>query len=74
MVIRQGRFGEFLACTGFPKCKTTRSLKEKKDEVDRKGKYGYSYKGKVAKKSKKRGFVAIGSRGKVGKKDKVEVA
>ena len=36
MVIRQGRFGEFLACTGYPKCRTTKSLKdrdEKKDEV-----------------------------------------
>jgi len=57
MVIRTGRFGDFLACTGFPKCKTTRSLKGKKDEVDRKGK-----------------FVAIRSRRKVDKKDKVEVA
>jgi len=26
MVIRHGRYGEFLGCTGFPKCKTTRSL------------------------------------------------
>ena len=74
MVIRTGRFGDFLACTGFPKCKTTRSLKEKKDEVDRKGKYGYSYKGKVATMGKKRKFVAIRSRRKVDKKDKVEVA
>ncbi|MFC1925846.1 type I DNA topoisomerase [Chloroflexota bacterium] len=29
MVIRSGRFGKFLACTGFPKCKTTRSLADK---------------------------------------------
>jgi DNA topoisomerase I len=29
MVIRTGRFGKFLACSGFPKCKTTRSLKAK---------------------------------------------
>jgi len=74
MVIRTGRFGDFLACTGFPKCKTTRSLREKKDEVDRKGKYGYSYKGKVATKGKKRKLVAIRSRRKVDKKDKVEAA
>jgi len=26
MVIRKGRFGRFLACTGFPKCKTTQPL------------------------------------------------
>ena len=34
MVIKTGRFGKFLACTGFPKCKNTRSLKTKakKDE------------------------------------------
>ena len=29
MVIRAGRFGKFLACSGFPKCKTTRSLTAK---------------------------------------------
>jgi DNA topoisomerase-1 len=29
MVIRTGRFGKFLACSGFPKCKTTRSLTAK---------------------------------------------
>ncbi len=28
MVIRWGRHGRFLACTGFPKCKTTRPLTE----------------------------------------------
>ncbi|HJX70069.1 MAG TPA: type I DNA topoisomerase [Dehalococcoidia bacterium] len=26
MVIRMGRYGKFLACTGFPKCKTTKPL------------------------------------------------
>jgi DNA topoisomerase-1 len=26
MVIRSGRFGKFLACTGFPKCKTTQRM------------------------------------------------
>lgn len=31
MVIRTGRFGKFLACSGFPKCKTTISLKAKAD-------------------------------------------
>ena len=28
MVIREGRYGKFLACTGYPKCKTTRKLDE----------------------------------------------
>ncbi len=32
LVIRKGRFGEFIACSGFPKCKYTRPL-EKKDEI-----------------------------------------
>jgi len=26
MVIKQGRFGKFLACTGFPECKTTKPI------------------------------------------------
>ena len=26
MVIRMGRFGKFMACTGFPKCRTTKPL------------------------------------------------
>jgi len=29
MVIRTGRYGKFLACSGFPKCKTTKPLKVK---------------------------------------------
>ena len=28
MVIKTGRFGRFLACTGYPQCRTTRQLKE----------------------------------------------
>ena len=28
MVIKRGRFGKFLACTGFPECKTTKAIKE----------------------------------------------
>jgi DNA topoisomerase-1 len=26
MVIRMGRFGKFMACSGFPKCRTTKPL------------------------------------------------
>ena len=29
MLIRSGRFGEFLACTGFPACKNTKSIHKK---------------------------------------------
>lgn len=29
MVIKTGRFGEFLACTGFPECKNTKSMAKK---------------------------------------------
>ncbi len=29
MVIRAGRYGKFLACTGYPKCKTTKPLMNK---------------------------------------------
>ncbi|MEW5907702.1 MAG: type I DNA topoisomerase [Patescibacteria group bacterium] len=28
MVIRQGRFGKFIACSGFPECKNTRNIKQ----------------------------------------------
>ena len=28
MVIREGRYGKFLACTGYPKCKNTKPLEE----------------------------------------------
>jgi len=31
MVIRLGRFGKFLSCTGFPECKTTRPIAEGKE-------------------------------------------
>jgi DNA topoisomerase-1 len=30
MVIRMGRYGKFLACSGYPKCKTTKPLTVKK--------------------------------------------
>ena len=26
MVLKRGRFGQFLACTGYPECKTTRKI------------------------------------------------
>ena len=35
MTLKRGRFGQFLACTGYPECKTTRQLgqAEKKPDV-----------------------------------------
>jgi DNA topoisomerase I len=34
MVIRMGRYGKFLACTGYPKCKTTKNLASKSEQAD----------------------------------------
>jgi len=44
MVIRMGRFGKFMACTGFPKCRTTKALAKSDEPGERsdrpfKGKY-----------------------------------
>ncbi len=33
MVVKRGRFGPFLACTGYPECKTTRKLISTKQGV-----------------------------------------
>ncbi len=33
MVIRMGRFGRFMACTGFPKCRTTKALPKAEGEA-----------------------------------------
>ena len=32
MIVRYGRFGKFLACSGFPECKTTKSLKSREEQ------------------------------------------
>jgi len=31
MVVKDGRFGKFLACSGFPECKNTKPVKENED-------------------------------------------
>ena len=31
LVIKHGRFGEFIACTGYPECKTTMTIQKKLD-------------------------------------------
>ena len=33
MVIRQGRYGDFLACSGYPKCKFTKTLPEEESKA-----------------------------------------
>jgi len=54
MVIKRGRFGRFLACTGFPECKGTRPLLQKvgvacpqcgRDLVQRRGRRGRAFYG-----------------------------
>ncbi len=37
LVKRQGRFGEFISCSAFPKCKYTKNLTKKKKEVVKTG-------------------------------------
>lgn len=32
LVIKMGRFGKFMACTGFPDCRYTKSLEQKKSD------------------------------------------
>ena len=34
MVLKRGRFGQFMACTGYPDCKTTRRLDQGKRVPD----------------------------------------
>ena len=34
MVLKRGRFGQFMACTGYPDCKTTRRLDQAKKVPD----------------------------------------
>ncbi|KKW19174.1 MAG: DNA topoisomerase I [Candidatus Sungbacteria bacterium GWC2_49_10] len=36
MVIRHGRFGKFLACSGFPECKNTKTLKNNAEAINMK--------------------------------------
>src|SRR3989304_7582424 len=35
MIIKFGRFGKFLACTGYPDCKSTRPLKEEREAQEK---------------------------------------
>lgn len=40
LMIRDGRYGEFIACSGFPKCRYTRAIEEKKTDDAQKGETG----------------------------------
>ena len=55
MVIRMGRFGKFMACSGFPKCRTTKAIAAKPGEAgEPSGKpYRFKYRRKGAKGKKK---------------------
>ncbi len=33
MVVKMGRFGKFLACSGFPECKTTKRIKKEQETI-----------------------------------------
>jgi DNA topoisomerase-1 len=35
MIIKMGRFGKFLACTGYPDCKTTRPMKQEREAQEK---------------------------------------
>jgi len=35
MIIKMGRFGKFLACSGFPECKNTRPIKKERQLTDK---------------------------------------
>jgi len=35
MIIKMGRFGKFLACSGFPECKNTRPIKKERQITDK---------------------------------------
>jgi DNA topoisomerase-1 len=36
LIKRRGRYGEFVGCSGFPRCRYTRSLEEKEDQKSEK--------------------------------------
>lgn len=36
LLLRKGRFGEFVACSNFPKCKYTKNLNESQEDSDKK--------------------------------------
>jgi len=57
MVIKQGRFGKFLACSGFPECKNTRSLESEDNTFGKCPKCG---KGIIVKKRTRKGRYFFG--------------
>ncbi len=59
MVIRDGRYGKFLACSGFPECKNIKSLKEPEEVVGKCPKCGKD----VLKKKSRKGAIFYGCSG-----------
>ncbi len=57
MVIKRGRFGKFLACSGFPECKNTKSLESEKETF---GTCPKCKKGTIVKKRTKKGRFFFG--------------
>ena len=58
MVIKTGRFGKFLACSGFPECKNAKSLKKNigiKNEAGEHIKCPKCAEGEIVRKRTKRG-------------------
>lgn len=86
MAIKQGKFGKFLACTGYPDCKTTAPFLEEKDKTgiscDKCGKDMYVKEIKQGRKKEKflactgyptcKNTKALDKKGKVIEKPKVE--
>lgn len=58
MVVKYGRFGKFLACSNYPECKTTKSLKSPPQEIGMK--CPTCHKGDVIVRRTKRGKVFYG--------------
>ncbi|MEA3452952.1 MAG: type I DNA topoisomerase [Patescibacteria group bacterium] len=56
MIIKLGRFGKFYACTGFPKCKHTESLKDNKLNI----KCPKCKKGEITEKRTRKGKIFYG--------------
>lgn len=57
MAIKRSRFGRFLACTGFPECRNTKSLEGEKETF---GKCPKCKKGEIVKKRTKKGRFFFG--------------
>ena len=61
LVIRDGKYGKFISCSGYPKCKYTRNLEEKpKEEPERLGIFCPECGGELIKRKSRYGTYFIG--------------